>query len=457
MDCSELSNPSSSSQMILDDGVILPSQVGDCKFSCSQDREKPQVCQQFYFESDHLALKGNPDYLLLLKTLSVLEAQKVGCVRDLDLLLEARDRAVQDPIPFVQSLQRGEQLNLPGPIKIAEIPHIDWSKYDLDDFNCSERRPPKRASKPSVLQSNCTVKTEVVTSGSSNAKIEKTDDGQVLVRGRIFKNYKPKNFNQPWTVDEQKRLEELLQVFPTQDVEMERWKKIAAQLGNRTPVQVQSRVQKYFLKLHKAGLPIPGRLPPQRNKNRYMKSVKRQNKYAKFSNILTGRKSTFLASVLPKVKMDEFEDDSSDGLFSTNVNGFDSSNSNFDSFEEESVIDQVSSSSSSEDEELPSSLKDTAEYKELKWLVRVRREKELELRHGTTVHKAHRCRGCGQAPILGTCWECKDCKAGGSQLYMCNQCVPNHFTIGIHNKNHKFRPIRKAVDTNNGDVGSNQI
>ena len=32
-------------------------------------------------------------------------------------------------------------------------------------------------------------------------------------------------------------------------------------VGNRTTKQVCSRVQKYFIKLHKAGLPIPGRAP----------------------------------------------------------------------------------------------------------------------------------------------------------------------------------------------------
>lgn len=32
-------------------------------------------------------------------------------------------------------------------------------------------------------------------------------------------------------------------------------------LGNRSVQQVTSRVQKYFIKLYKAGLPIPGRIP----------------------------------------------------------------------------------------------------------------------------------------------------------------------------------------------------
>jgi hypothetical protein len=44
-------------------------------------------------------------------------------------------------------------------------------------------------------------------------------------------------FNQPWTDSEQKRLEELLETHPSQEVEMDRWKKIAEQLGNRNPIQ----------------------------------------------------------------------------------------------------------------------------------------------------------------------------------------------------------------------------
>jgi hypothetical protein len=36
---------------------------------------------EFYFESDHLALKGNGDYLTLLKTIAVLESQRVKAVQ----------------------------------------------------------------------------------------------------------------------------------------------------------------------------------------------------------------------------------------------------------------------------------------------------------------------------------------------------------------------------------------
>lgn len=70
-------------------------------------------------------------------------------------------------------------------------------------------------------------------------------------------------------------------IYPPEPIEIRRFKKIAAALGigsaiffmifscnrytcfagNRTTKQVCSRVQKYFLKLYKAGLPIPGRIP----------------------------------------------------------------------------------------------------------------------------------------------------------------------------------------------------
>ena len=79
------------------------------------------------------------------------------------------------------------------------------------------------------------------------------------MRGREFNQKKPETFNQLWTPEEQKRLEELLVIHPPEHIEMERFRKIAKALGNRTPLQVQSRVQKYFIKLQKAGLPVPGR------------------------------------------------------------------------------------------------------------------------------------------------------------------------------------------------------
>jgi hypothetical protein len=64
-----------------------------------------------------------------------------------------------------------------------------------------------------------------------------------------------------WTHEEQKKLEELLVIYPDEAVASRRWSKIAKALGDRTPKQVASRTQKYFIKLAKLGLPVPGKLP----------------------------------------------------------------------------------------------------------------------------------------------------------------------------------------------------
>ena len=87
--------------------------------------------EDFYFESDHLALKANKDYLRLLKTLALLEAQKVQAVKDVDALARAREEAKERPFELVERLQAGLGLDLPGPIKVAQVPDIDWAKYDI--------------------------------------------------------------------------------------------------------------------------------------------------------------------------------------------------------------------------------------------------------------------------------------------------------------------------------------
>jgi len=41
------------------------------------DKHGEPESDEFYFESDHLALKGNKDYLALLKVLAILQAQRI--------------------------------------------------------------------------------------------------------------------------------------------------------------------------------------------------------------------------------------------------------------------------------------------------------------------------------------------------------------------------------------------
>lgn len=90
---------------------------------------------------------------------------------------------------------------------------------------------------------------------------------------------------------------------------MRRFAKIAKALGNRTPRQVASRLQKYFQKLHAAGLPVPGRVP--RNTRSYASS----RKHRMFKHM--ARPTTFFPSNYVPVNITD-DDDNKTNLLDPN-------------------------------------------------------------------------------------------------------------------------------------------
>ena len=115
--------------------------------------------------------------------------------------------------------------------------------------------------------------------------------------------------------------------YPSEEVEMDRWKKIATCLGNRTYIQVQSRVQKYFQKLQKAGLPVPGRYKrnntPSTITNLGLTRPKKLSIRGKYANSLIGsRNSTFFPDMKPCVKMtDDDEREADESVWSMDSSG----------------------------------------------------------------------------------------------------------------------------------------
>lgn len=87
---------------------------------------------------------------------------------------------------------------------------------------------------------------------------------------------------------------------------MRRFAKIAKALGNRTPRQVASRLQKYFQKLHAAGLPVPGRIP--RNARSY--ATTRKNRMHKHMT----RPTTFFPSNYVPVNITEDDENHAHSL-----------------------------------------------------------------------------------------------------------------------------------------------
>lgn len=58
------------------------------------------------------------------------------------------------------------------------------------------------------------------------------------------KSEKSSHYNLPWSVEEKRRLEQLMQIYPPEEFSSRRNKKIAAALGTRTASQVGSRISK---------------------------------------------------------------------------------------------------------------------------------------------------------------------------------------------------------------------
>ncbi|KAG8192283.1 hypothetical protein JTE90_002108 [Oedothorax gibbosus] len=292
---------------------------------------------EFCFENDHPALKNNTDYKRLLQAIAILEAQRSKAVQDLDRLNELQEEALADPIAFVERLQRKEKIDVPGPQRIHSVPVIDWSKYSFSGSSAFGRRQLTRLSTKTTH--------ELLKNSKTKAN---------------FKDQKPNKIGQYWTAEEQKRLEELLVQFPPEDVESRRWEKIANCLENRTPIQVASRVQKYFIKLMKAGIPIPGRMPSMA----YLKKPRR--------NIIRQQPSTFLVSHTLPVYMPEGEDE-------LNYSYYQPQSADENSMESRQEI--------SDEEDIGSELKDTPEFKELVLLKKLQREK-VQTAHEIGQHKS---------------------------------------------------------------------
>lgn len=67
---------------------------------------------------------------------------------------------------------------------------------------------------------------------------EDVTEDSVFVRGRLKTDTKSDTFNQLWTSEEQRRLEQLLLEFPPERVESRRFKKIADKLATKSLSQV---------------------------------------------------------------------------------------------------------------------------------------------------------------------------------------------------------------------------
>ncbi|KAG8335844.1 hypothetical protein J6590_058626 [Homalodisca vitripennis] len=218
------------------------------------------------------------------------------------------------------------------------------------------------------------------------------------------------NLESLWTPEEQLRLEELLIEFPPEKNENNRWRKIAEALGNRTTKQVCSRVQKYFKKLNKAGLPIPG----HQLKTNNMTSQKKKPRKNKKNNT---RESTFFPAhhLGASIHFDMLDEDDN----RTGVPAF------------------------------PPELRGDLVRKVIDFKV-----KDAQLPPVT--HPGIECAVCSEKPLKGTRWHCLVC----DNVNLCSDCVVDQVSAESpqHPPSHPLKPLgNHSVSSWDTDYMSNSF
>ncbi|XP_039269796.2 uncharacterized protein LOC120344576 [Styela clava] len=381
--------------------------------------EPPSGPDVYFFESDHVALKHNRDYHNLLRTVSILESQRHQCLADIKTLENRKTDALDEPIEFVEKLQKKAELDLPRQQNVIDLPDIDWSKYSsvYGTFDQVFRKDILASPKKIVTR-------KVKINFETGVPMQPEDSSKVVVRRGSQAN-RSQTFKVAWTIEEQRKLEELLLKYPSEEIEFNRYRKIAAELENRTPMQVQSRVQKYFIKLAKAGLPIPGHMP-RVEKN--TKSGWRNKRTRSHPHQQLTRMSTFFPRFHVPVRMNDKQQDN---------NNEDDEGFTIDK-------DQVS-----DEEDVSHEMRFSDEYIEILRLKRIRRERlrvfDNKGQQALAQHVGYECDMCNSDPIQGVRYHCIDCPPEEC-VDLCQSCIrlQGQFETMAHKTTHRMEPVYKS-------------
>ncbi|XP_034670009.1 ZZ-type zinc finger-containing protein 3 [Drosophila subobscura] len=338
----------------------------------------PEDENVFHFESEHLALRGNECYASLLRTIAVLQAQRIRVHQQIDELEASRKMYLNNPQLLLDKLSSNEPLISDNYIAIAPLPELPTLMAKAVDGGEVDFKLPTSQMASYTPQSSLPPSPETSNVSSSERST--------------------KHQNRLWTNEEQRHLEQLLIKYPPEEVESRRFAKIAKALGNRTTQQVFSRIQKYFQKLHEAGMPVPGRLP------KYRRTTHTKPKF----NI---RRSTFFPAQNISLQMPE-DDMTLDELRGLSPAGSLSP-----------AAPRVKLEPKAETDSLDGELDKEAKRKEqlrLKLLTAVLEEKQQIEAGYNPDPLAPKCAECEAASVTRTNWRCDSCYC---HLNLCGDCL----------------------------------
>ncbi|KAL1920924.1 uncharacterized protein VTP21DRAFT_11559 [Calcarisporiella thermophila] len=426
-------------------------------------------------ENEEQMLNKNDDYQMVNRAINVLQRQLEQAKKDMELLKSLKKEALEEPFDFVERLRHGKNMKPPKLQSVIAVPNINWEKY----LNIPERRirlestlryspyespyrqsilsmpPPASPSfyPPSTGLSSPASRTtganygtpkipevngDHITYGGFNERLESSVSGGMGKSPESHKNRSQKmNGNIkttthiiPWSEEEKRRIVELLEVYPEEPVQQHRYNKISAALGTRTPRQVASWLQKYFAKLEKRGLPIPG-------KSSHIHSANSPNKA---SSTPTNSKSHARSNgsiSLSRTSTPETSSNSNRGTTRLQVCGPPKTRISGTYYNNYQAAPSVLMPEDDDDDDaeikrampFPSTISNQPDTAAL-----VGKEEGLIVHHGFC------CDMCGSDPIVGIRYKCSDCPRG-EEVDLCDECVGKGFENERHSASHRFESL----------------
>lgn len=160
------------------------------------DDEYHSESEEFYFESDHLALRGNSDYRAVLRTIVVLESQRIEVAKHIDRIAEMKRRALQDPSGFIKKLSSGQSLDISGPINIQNVSENIINNHGLNLNLIFVSISNILLQLPKIKLEKYNVSFPTLRLNTATFSNRTKDENDFTVRGRTFDQTKPVTFNQ---------------------------------------------------------------------------------------------------------------------------------------------------------------------------------------------------------------------------------------------------------------------
>ncbi|KAI9271550.1 hypothetical protein BDA99DRAFT_433354, partial [Phascolomyces articulosus] len=252
-------------------------------------------------------------------------------------------------------------------------------------------------------------RTSIVQTGTTNTTTTATTTTPTeSVSGSDSLETRTPTYNQPWTDEEQHRLEELLEIYPDEPVQAQRFNKISKALGTRSARQVASRVQKYFIKLAKLGLPVPGRvsIPPSSTAKISRGGGVRRGKISK---VKTKTGGAIGSSSAMRTSGSGYNSVVSGGITSTRISGA--------HYLTTHGPPSALMSDDEEDNEVKQAMLNATNSKTADVVV-IGDTGASEV----IIHEGYACDGCGTEPIMGVRYKCTVCDIS-EEIDLCSKCM----------------------------------